>query len=110
MHIRSWLEERKTEARKVVQSERQWLRDLDIMTEMVDALEFYQQAFTKRLTSSMMGEVTPFNVDRGATAQRVLMIDPKDYKGKFQKEIEDRDDKARRMARENQGTAGPGKN
>jgi len=109
MHIRSWLEERKAEARKLVQPERQWLMDLDLMEDMIETLEFYQQAFTKRLTSSMMGEVTPFNVDRGARAHKVLMIDPKDYRGKFQKEIEERDDKARRMARENQGTAGPGK-
>jgi hypothetical protein len=108
MHIRSWLEERKAEARKVVQPERQWLKDLDLMTEMVEVLEFYQQAFSKKMTTSMMGEYTPFNVDRGAQAQKILMIDPRDYKGKFQKEIEDRDDKARRMATKNQGPAGPG--
>jgi len=109
VNIRSWLEERKAEARKLVQPERAWLRDLDLMTEMVDVLEFYQGAFNLKMTESMMGEFKPFNVDRGAQAHRVLMIDPKYYEGKLQKEIEDRDDKARRVARENKGPAGPGK-
>lgn len=38
----------------------------------IEALEFYKTAFDKKLTSSMMGEYTPFNVDRGANAAKAL--------------------------------------
>lgn len=37
-----------------------------------EALEFYSSAFDRKLTSSMMGEYVPFNVDRGAYAKNVL--------------------------------------
>lgn len=39
---------------------------------LVEALEWYETAFDKKLTGSMMGELTPFLADRGARAKAAL--------------------------------------
>lgn len=42
------------------------------LAEIREVLAFYASAFDKKLTESMMGSFTPFNVDRGARAKALL--------------------------------------